>query len=287
MAAQGPADDAHLRTVGALARRHRRHQLLRQRRRPGRHHRRRGRLHQEAAGRRTAETLPLRGARRHRHRGRGAGGRHLHGGRALGRTAAQGGERGPALGAHGHPPRRVERPADLVRVTPGAHPRLHCRQRRHRAREEPGLPGRHLPRGVRPAVGGAGVARHRRAGPQSADQASVRAVGRGPRRLHGLPQVRREGARRAAVGCGPPLGCDRLLDPALRGRPGRGVPRRHGPGGPGAPAPQTPADVPDASPAPAALPWFTPDSDPGTATNGQLSAPHENGPTTQTREGHT
>ncbi|WP_442813876.1 MULTISPECIES: neocarzinostatin apoprotein domain-containing protein [unclassified Streptomyces] len=54
-----------------------------------------------------------------------------------------------------------------------------------------------------------------------------------------------------------------------------------------APAPPTPADVPDASPAPAALPWFTPDSDPGTATNGQLSAPHENGPTTQTREGHT
>lgn len=54
-----------------------------------------------------------------------------------------------------------------------------------------------------------------------------------------------------------------------------------------APAPPTPADVPDASPAPAALPWFTPDSDPGTATNGRLSAPHENGPTTQTREGHT
>ncbi|MFF3613416.1 hypothetical protein [Streptomyces sp. NPDC002580] len=40
------------------------------------------------------------------------------------------------------------------------------------------------------------------------------------------------------------------------------------------------------SPAPA-LPWFTPGRDPGPATNGQLSAPHENGPTTQTREGHT
>lgn len=51
--------------------------------------------------------------------------------------------------------------------------------------------------------------------------------------------------------------------------------------------PQTPANASDASPAPAALPWFTPDSDPGTATNGRLSAPHENGPTTQTREGHT
>ncbi|MFF0139848.1 hypothetical protein ACFYRN_25755 [Streptomyces sp. NPDC005227] len=54
-----------------------------------------------------------------------------------------------------------------------------------------------------------------------------------------------------------------------------------------APAAQTPANVSDAPPAPAALPWFTPDSDPGTATSGRLSAPHENGPTTQTREGHT
>lgn len=49
--------------------------------------------------------------------------------------------------------------------------------------------------------------------------------------------------------------------------------------------PKTPAD-PSASPVPA-LPWFTPDNDPGTATNGQLSAPQENGPTTQTRKGHT
>lgn len=51
--------------------------------------------------------------------------------------------------------------------------------------------------------------------------------------------------------------------------------------------PQTPASTSTVPPAPAALPWFTPDGDPGTAPNGQLSAPHENGPTTQTREGHT
>jgi hypothetical protein len=48
-------------------------------------------------------------------------------------------------------------------------------------------------------------------------------------------------------------------------------------------AARTPQDA-TASPV---LPWFTPGSDPGTATNGQLSAPQENGPTTQTREGHT
>ncbi|MFC3572749.1 hypothetical protein ACFOZ0_05540 [Streptomyces yaanensis] len=42
------------------------------------------------------------------------------------------------------------------------------------------------------------------------------------------------------------------------------------------------------SPAPentttSALPWFTPDTDPGTAVNGRLSAPHENNPTTPTK----
>lgn len=51
------------------------------------------------------------------------------------------------------------------------------------------------------------------------------------------------------------------------------------------PAPRTPADD-SASPVPA-LPWFTPETDPGTGTNGQLSAPHENGPKRQTRKGHT
>ncbi|MET9412527.1 hypothetical protein ABZX90_43570 [Streptomyces sp. NPDC002935] len=55
--------------------------------------------------------------------------------------------------------------------------------------------------------------------------------------------------------------------------------------GSASPSPQTPASA-SASPVPA-LPWFTPDNDPGTATHGQLSAPHENGPTTQTRKGHT
>ncbi|MFD8736886.1 hypothetical protein ACFV06_18495 [Streptomyces sp. NPDC059618] len=51
------------------------------------------------------------------------------------------------------------------------------------------------------------------------------------------------------------------------------------------PASRPPKDAP-ASPAPA-LPWFTTGTDPGTGANRQLSAPHENGPTTQTREGHT
>ncbi|MFF4537342.1 hypothetical protein [Streptomyces aureus] len=49
------------------------------------------------------------------------------------------------------------------------------------------------------------------------------------------------------------------------------------------PASRTPADAP-ASPL---LPWFTPDGDPGAGVHGRLSAPHENGPTTQTRKGHT
>ncbi|MFE1290434.1 hypothetical protein [Streptomyces sp. NPDC058751] len=51
------------------------------------------------------------------------------------------------------------------------------------------------------------------------------------------------------------------------------------------PVPRNPEDDPS-SRAPA-LPWFTPDSDPGTGATGRLSAPHENGPTTQTRKGHT
>ncbi|MFJ8936965.1 neocarzinostatin apoprotein domain-containing protein [Streptomyces sp. NPDC102365] len=36
-----------------------------------------------------------------------------------------------------------------------------------------------------------------------------------------------------------------------------------------------------------ALPWFTPDTDPGAAEADQLSAPHENTPTTPTRKGNT
>ncbi|MFF4351492.1 hypothetical protein [Streptomyces sp. NPDC001530] len=38
---------------------------------------------------------------------------------------------------------------------------------------------------------------------------------------------------------------------------------------------------------PTTLPWFTPDSDPGTVANGQLSAPQENSPTPPTRKGNT
>jgi len=54
------------------------------------------------------------------------------------------------------------------------------------------------------------------------------------------------------------------------------------------PAPGTPV-APKTSTTPT-LPWFTPDSDPGTVANGQLSAPQDNSPTTrtsQTRKGHT
>jgi len=78
-----------------------------------------------------------------------------------------------------------------------------------------------------------------------------------------------------------------------RVRPRRSTGRAGHRGGPGparltlrlpwsAPAPRTPAEA-SASPT---LPWFTPDDDPGTGANSRLSAPHENGPTTQTREGH-
>jgi hypothetical protein len=45
---------------------------------------------------------------------------------------------------------------------------------------------------------------------------------------------------------------------------------------------------PRTTPTPApTLPWFTPDSDPGAAEAGRLSAPQENSPTTPTRKGNT
>ncbi|MFE2136992.1 hypothetical protein ACFW9X_28055 [Streptomyces sp. NPDC059466] len=65
----------------------------------------------------------------------------------------------------------------------------------------------------------------------------------------------------------------------------------------GSPAPSSPPPAPGSAPEPAksaaaggpvpktattpALPWFTPDSDPGGTANGQLSAPQENSPTTK------
>ena len=244
MAAEDAADDADLRPVGAVPGGDRRHQLLCQRRRSGRHHRREGRLQQGTAGRRAARAVPLRGARRHGHGGEGGGGRHLHGRRALGRAAARGGERRTALGAHGHPARRIERAAHLVRRPALPHARLHGRQCRHRLRQGPRLPSRHLPRRVRPAVGGTAVARHHRARQEGADQTPRRTRGRGARRLHRLAEVRREDARRTAVGRGPPLGRDAVLDPARRGRAGRGVPCRDGRGGPAAAAQVRPGAVP-------------------------------------------
>ncbi|WP_369247083.1 hypothetical protein [Streptomyces sp. R41] len=45
--------------------------------------------------------------------------------------------------------------------------------------------------------------------------------------------------------------------------------------------PPAPAPVSSKTSTTPALPWFTPDSDPGTTANGQLSAPQENSPTTK------
>ena len=46
--------------------------------------------------------------------------------------------------------------------------------------------------------------------------------------------------------------------------------------------------APAATPTTPALPWFTPDTDPGTPATGQLSAPHDNSPTARTsRTGRT
>ncbi|WP_427922031.1 hypothetical protein [Streptomyces sp. cg40] len=47
----------------------------------------------------------------------------------------------------------------------------------------------------------------------------------------------------------------------------------------------TPAAAQQTTPQTSTLPWFTPDSDPGTA--GRLSAPHDDSPTTPTRKGPT
>ncbi|MET7700007.1 hypothetical protein [Streptomyces sp. NPDC005485] len=63
-----------------------------------------------------------------------------------------------------------------------------------------------------------------------------------------------------------------------------------------APAARSSSSAPAATPTTPALPWFTPDTDPGTTATGQLSAPHDNSPTAQpsrtgrtsrTREGNT
>ncbi|MGW5174514.1 hypothetical protein ACWERY_09085 [Streptomyces sp. NPDC004082] len=64
------------------------------------------------------------------------------------------------------------------------------------------------------------------------------------------------------------------------------APRAPGPGRSGSRSAK-PASGSPAAPAPPALPWFTPDTDPGTPAAPQLSAPHENGPTTPTRRGNT
>lgn len=76
-------------------------------------------------------------------------------------------------------------------------------------------------------------ARHHRPRQEGADQAPRRAHGGRARRLHRLLQVRREGPRRAALGRGPPVGRDPVLDPGLPGRARRAVPRRDGRRGPG------------------------------------------------------
>ena len=133
-----------------------------------------GALQQEAAGRRAAQALSLRGARGRPSPGAKADGRRdLHGGRARGRAAARrrtGGGRLVVL-----TDTRLDGSSGLLTwfgAPPAAHPRLHRRQPRHRPRQGPRLPGRHRPRRVRPAVGGTAVARHDRARPQGADRAA-------------------------------------------------------------------------------------------------------------------
>lgn len=77
----------------------------------------------------------------------------------------------------------------------------------------------------------------------------------------------------------------------VRPRGSHGRARRHR----GLRMPELTVRMPRLSPAPVApktssnptLPWFAPDNDPGTAANGQLSAPQDNSPTTQTRKGPT
>ena len=231
-----PADDADLRAVRAVQGRDRRHQLLRQRRRPGRHHRRQGRLQQEDCRSPSRPSRARAWCMSPPSPARQADGRrHLHGRRPPGRPAAEGDRRRAARGARRHPARRVEqRPAHLVRRPARARARPHRRQPRHRPRQGPGLPGRHLARRLRPAVGGAAVARHHRARQEGADQAPGRAGGRARTATTGLAAVRRQGAGRTALGGGPSLGRDPLLDPALRGGAGRGVPDRHGRRRPGA-----------------------------------------------------
>ncbi|MCW7943329.1 hypothetical protein AAW14_15055 [Streptomyces hygroscopicus] len=70
-----------------------------------------------------------------------------------------------------------------------------------------------------------------------------------------------------------------------RGRSRRAV-RHRGPRLSGSawriPRPGAPSPAPAARTA-SALPWFTPDADPGTAVNGRLSAPHDSSPTTPTK----
>ena len=122
----------------------------------------RRRLHQEAAGRRAAQALPLRGARgdrdrRGRRRRRGVQGRRAPGRTRCPRSAPAARlacsptpgstARSGLLTWFGAPPQR-----ELVFTVGnlGSAPR-----------PGPGLPGRHLARRLRPAVGGAAVAGHR------------------------------------------------------------------------------------------------------------------------------
>ncbi|MEV7345685.1 hypothetical protein [Streptomyces sp. NPDC093544] len=74
------------------------------------------------------------------------------------------------------------------------------------------------------------------------------------------------------------------------------IPRLSAPPAPEPRTTPTPTSIPTPTPTPTSipsptstrpLPWFTPDSDPAIPAAGQLSAPHENRPTTPTRKGNT
>lgn len=264
--------------------------------------------------------MPVRRPCRHGDRAEGAGGRRVPGGRASGEGAAEDVRQRAAVHGGRHPARGVQRTADLVRCPAVAVLHVHRGQRRLDPGQESRLPSRHLPRRVRAAMGGPAVARHDQAGAEGTGRAARRTVGWRTRRLSRLAQVRREGAGRTTLGRGPPLGRHPLLDPALHRRAGRRLPDRHGGRGPrtaarspvevqGAeaakgsggrtvripkvrlapqkpkqPAPADPATAPAGTTQTTTLPWFTPDTGPTGPERpeaGQLSAPHDNSPTTK------
>lgn len=281
-----PAHAADLRSVRTRQGRHRRHQLLRQHRGPGRHRRRQGRLQPETADRRTAQALPLRGPRGRGHRPTGLRGRRVHRRGAPHRAAARADRRRPTGGARHRTARRLRRRPRLVRRARPPRGGLHRRQPRPDPGQGPGLRGRQQPRRLLAAVRGTAVARHPRARPQGPDPAARRTDGGSPRRLPGVRALRRQGAGRAALGGRAPVGRDALLAAARGRRPGGPVPHRHGGGRPDPPGgPPAAAAAPPPGAGPRSRTRTAGDrrrrTDRGPAVVHPHSAPSENSPTTK------